>query len=380
MTPFEIFLSHNNLDRADVIALEVELRRRGVLSWRDRKDLRLGEITDDAIRLAIQRETDAFALYATAGLLGSRYVWEVEWPPAHARHEAERLAGRAAPYPIVPLFVGSTNPANVEAAASTFQVPSPLFANGEHLDPTDPASRRTIARLLLRTALLRRDGPGPVRLHLTTFGVPANLEADLVIDWTHELGSADVPWDELREASRDLVSELVVTQRPVEISSSSRLTAGFMLGHALPAKTGISVEVKDWPASGGDSSGIALVERETEGGDPTIAVIEISLARQVGGAAREAIERVGLRPSRWFSISRSEPNVALDPTVAAAATVALGRWLKELRDEGVLETHLFLATPGPVATLLGTAVSSGPAITLYHTVDAAYVRTYRLPA
>ena len=380
MRPFEIFLSHQNLDRLEVVALEADLRRRGVLSWRDRKDLRLGDVTDDAIRVAIERETEAFAMYATARLCASRYVWEVEWPPAHDRHHAERAARLAAPYPIVPLFVVPAKPADLAAAATTFGVPSPLFANGEHLDPADPGTRRAVARLLLRTALQRRAGPGPLRIHLTTFGVPADIDADLVVDWTDDLAAPDVPWHALREASLDLAAELVVGRRLVEISVSSRLTAAFMLGNAFPRKSGITVAIKDWPTVDRNADGVTFTEVVDPAGDAGVAAVDISLVRRVGVAAREAVQRLGLRPSRSMTIGRVDEDIALHPAVATSAMETLGRTLKDLRDDGVHEVHVFLASPAPVATLLGTAVSSGPALTLYHTVDAAYVRTYRLPA
>jgi hypothetical protein len=201
-----------------------------------------------------------------------------------------------------------------------------------------------------------------------------------VVDWSDDLADADVPWDALREASLDLAAELVVARRTFEISTSSRLTSAFMLGHAFPRKSGLTVVVKNWPTAGRSDDAIVVTEAEDPTGDTTVAAIEISLARRVGVAAREAVNRLALRPSRSITIARADADVALDPAAAASATGILGRKLRDLRDDGVREVHVFLASPAPVATLLGMAVSSGPALTLYHTVDAAYLRTYRLPA
>ena len=43
------------------------------------------------------------------------------------------------------------------------------------------------------------------------------------------------------------------------------------------------------------------------------------------------------------------------------------RRLKKMRDEGVAEAHLFLASPAPLALLFGASVNAGPAMTLYDT-------------
>jgi hypothetical protein len=97
----------------------------------------------------------------------------------------------------------------------------------------------------------------------------------------------------------------------------------------------------------------------------------------VGTAARRAETDLGLNPGRrWTLAGRGGP---VDVRVAAAASWAFGRALRELRDQGVREAHLFLAAPAALAVLLGSAINAGPAMTLYHTDDGMYRASLRIP-
>jgi hypothetical protein len=58
--PIRHFLSHEHGDRPALIRLETEMRRRGLSSWRDRKDQYRGVATDPAVVKAIQSETMGF--------------------------------------------------------------------------------------------------------------------------------------------------------------------------------------------------------------------------------------------------------------------------------------------------------------------------------
>ena len=105
MNPIRHFLSHQHTDRPQVILLERDLRRRGLASWRDRKDQHRGVATDPAIRAAIAQGTDGFVIYGSPNILPSTYIWATEWPEAYLRNHGEADAGHAMPYPIIPLVV-----------------------------------------------------------------------------------------------------------------------------------------------------------------------------------------------------------------------------------------------------------------------------------
>jgi hypothetical protein len=359
------------------------MRRRGLASWRDRKDQHRGVATDPAVLKAIQSETDGFVIYGTSKILGSAYVWEHEWPFAYLRHQAEAGADHPFPYPLVPIFVGSTTVKDLKTAALDHKQPVPTTFNGERLE-RGARGRRAMANFLLETALVRRNAEapaGPLRLHFTTFAVPDDLQADLMVDWSPEFGPGCVsPWDDLLLARDDLATAIARTGRPLEISVQSRLGPAFAFGHAFPHVSKIPIIAGGWNLGHiEDSALITATEVRDATGDPRVAVIEVSLARNVAVAVDRVVASFGLSPSRRLSIGYGPDAAHVDADVAAAATATFGRRVKLLRDDGVTEAHIFLAGPAPLATLLGAAVNAGPAMTLYHTIEGEYVPSVRLP-
>lgn len=382
--PIRDFLSHEHGDRPALVRLETEMRRRGLSSWRDRKDQHRGVATDPAVLKAIKFDTDGFVIYGTKRILDSAYVWEHEWEHAYVRNQAEVGAAHPFPYPLIPMFAGA-GVSDLKKAAIAFRQPVPTDFNGERLTP-GPTGRRAMANYLLRTALTRRAAEvphGPLRLHLTTFAVADDLDADVLVDWSPEFAAgATTPWTDLLQARDDLAAELARTGRGLEITIQSRLGPAFAFGHAFPRVSKIPITAGDgWQL--GESEDPALVtttDVRVAGGDPRVAVVEVSLARTVTVAVDRAIEVLGLTPSRRLSLAYGRGADHVDAAVAAAATGALGRRLKRLRDEGVTEAHMFLAGPAPLALLLGASINAGPAITLYHGVDGEYVCSTRLSA
>ncbi|MDQ3688963.1 MAG: SAVED domain-containing protein [Chloroflexota bacterium] len=382
--PIRHFLSHQNGDRAAVVRLETEMRRRGLSSWRDRKDLHRGVATDPVVVKGIGTDTDGFAIYGTRKVLDSAYVWEHEWPPAYFRHLAEKGADHPFPYPLIPIFV-DIGVTDLKGAAKAFKQPLPTTFNGERLKP-GTLGRRAMANHLLRTALARRAAeaaPGPLRLHLTTFAVADDLDADLLADWSPEFGAGvTTPWADLLHARDDLAAELTRTGRGLEITVRSRLGPAFAFGHAFPHVTRIPITAGNgWQLGRAeDPTLITVTDLPIAVGDPQVAIVEVSLARNVTVAVDRAVSALGLAPSRRLLIGYGPDADQVDAAVAAAATAAFGRRLKQVRDDGVTEAHVFLAGPAPLALLLGASVNAGPAMTLYHTADGEYVRSVRLPA
>lgn len=382
--PIRHFLSHQNGDRAALVRLETEMRRRGLSSWRDRKDQHRGVATDPVVVKAIGTDTDGFVIYGTKRILASAYVWEHEWPPAYLRHQAETDADHPFPYPLIPIFV-DIGVTDLKAAAMAFKQPLPTTFNGERLKP-GAAGRRAMANHLLRTALTRRAaeaGSGPLQLHLTTFSVADDLDADVLVDWSVEfIAGATPPWVDLLLARDDLAEELARTGRGLEIGVQSRLGPAFAFGHAFPRVSKIPITAGDgWQIGHAqDPTLVAVSDTPVARGDPRVGIVEVSLARNVGVAVDRAISALGIAPSRRLSIGYGPEADHVDAAVAAAATAAFGLRLKRMRDDGVTEGHVFLAGPAPLALLLGASVNAGPAMTLYHAADGEYVPSVRLPA
>ena len=326
--PVRQFLSHEHGDRPALVRLETDMRRRGLSSWRDRKNQHRGEATDSAVVKAIQSETDGFVMYGTKKILTSAYVWEHEWPPAYLRHQAETRADHPFPYPLIPIFVG-IGVADLKTAAVDHNQPLPTTFNGERLKP-GLAGRRTMASYLLRTGLTRRSAEaptGPLRLHLTTFAVPDDLDADILVDWSPEFGPGAVsPWQDLLDARDDLAAALAQTGRVLEIGVQSRLGPAFAFGHAFPHVSKIPITAGDGWQLGHDEDPalVAATEVPLVDGDPWIAVVEVSLARNVSVAVDRAAAAFGLAPARRLTIGYGPDADHVDAAVAAAATAAFG--------------------------------------------------------
>jgi len=386
MTPIRHFVSHHNLDRDAVVALEIEMRRRGLASWRDRKDQHRGVKTDLAVLRAIEVETDGFVIYGSPKILGSDYVWNHEWPPAFLRNQGECDRDHPFPYPLTPLFVRGVKPEDLKKAATEHGRPAPAKFNGERLEEGDGASRRTVANHLLRTALKRRTAEldGPLRLHLNTFVAPDGLDTDILVDWADEFApGAEPPWDDLLAARDDLKTEIARTGRALEMTVQSRLGPAFAFGHAFPvaAKIRLRVGGDGWALGAREDPVLVTAQDVSDAvGDPQVAVVEASLTRKVNVAAEWTVAALGLRPSRILRLDYGPGIEAVDAAVAAAASAAFGRRLRMLRDDGITEAHIFLAGPAPLALLLGASVNAGPAMTLYHSSDGHYVRSVRLGA
>jgi hypothetical protein len=389
MRPVEYFLSHQNGDRDDVVDLEGALRRRGLASWRDRMSLLAGDDNDVMIRSGIDRDTTGFVIYGSDRILSSWYVWNREWPWAHARRDREVGTGHPAPYRLVPLLVDGLEHKMLRHVATAAGFADPTTANGEHLRRGDPTGRDTVARWLLRGALADRaavHSTGPFRVRLTTFPGSHDVEADVLVDWAPEFVGGRVDWPPLQAALADLKAELAPLRRPIEVDAQARLVPAFAFGHAFPLVSRIPMiaihrDGQRWeiPAVGDPTAIKVMPPVGDETGDPAVALVEVSLARVVATATDVAVTELGLHPGWRASIGLLDGAEIVDAKIAGASAVTFGRILRDLRDRGVREAHVFLAAPAAVALLLGASVNAGPAMTLYFTHEGRYISSVRLP-
>lgn len=382
MTPVRFFLSHEHDDRAAVMRLEADLRRRGVTSWRDRKDQRLGDQTDPIIERAIAEQTDAFVMYGSTTFASSEYVWTREWPVAYRRHESEAEASRPMPYPIVPLFVGDAGVNDMKRAADAFGQPEPTTANGEHLDEVDETSRQMVVTGLLRSAvhLAAQRHAGALRLHLTTFAGADDLDTDLLVDWSQDFDGSAAPWSQLLFARDELKRALAELRRPIHVTAQARITAAFVFGHGFPrpARLPVSAGIGRWTVGDGDDRARVRVQTTKVDGHADVGAVIVSLARDVAVAAHQAVRDLDLQPSRITEIGFAGGVTVVDADVAAAASFAFKQTLRRMRDDGIVGAHVFLAVPADLAVLLGAAINAGPVLTLYHTEGGRYVPTLDL--
>jgi hypothetical protein len=379
MRPVEYFLSHQNGDRADVVDLEGAMRRRGLASWRDRRSLLAGDDNDTAIRAGIDRDTSGFVIYGSDRVVGSWYVWNKEWPWAYERRERETVTGHPAPYRIVPLLINGLDYRMLRHAAAGAGHADPTAHNGETLPRGDAGQRDAVARWLLRGALADRCAlhDGPLAMRFTTFAGATDVATDLIVDWSPEVADDPVDWHILQASLRDLKDEFATVRRPIEVDVQARLVPAFVFGHAFPlaSRIGITAIHRDgarWILGTPDPAKIAVAVVQLDHGDRTVAVVEVSLAREVGDAATSTIDRLGLRPSRWARVSFADGLDSVDAAAAAAASGTFGRLLRDLRDDRVHAVHVFIAAPAALALLLGASVNAGPSMTLYYTRDGSY--------
>lgn len=388
MRPIEYFLSHQNGDRADIVELEGALRRRGLASWRDRRSLLAGDDNDARIRTGIDRETTGFLIYGSDRIVGSWYVWQREWPWAHARREQERTTGHPSPYRIVPLFVDGLDYHMLRHAAVSVGQPDPTSANGEQLRRLDSADRDRVARWLMRGGLADRAAlhSEALKIRVTTFAGADDADADVLVDWSPELADDPVDWPLLQNALYDLKDELARLRRPIEVDVQARLVAAFVFGHAFPLASRLQLAAIHRDGSRwmlGSASDPSLVDVDNvkhEGGDPSVAVIQVSLTRDVDVAAAAALRALSLNPGQSTRIGYADGVSEVDARVAAAASFVFGAATRGLRDDGVREAHLFIATPAALAMLLGASANAGPAMSLYFVRDGCYLPALRLPA
>ncbi|MEP7379136.1 MAG: SAVED domain-containing protein [Chloroflexota bacterium] len=366
--PIQSFLSHQHNARPQVMDLEAAMRRRGLASWRDRKSLALGDETEAMVRRAINKETSGFILFGSKHLARSDFVWRKEWRWANDRRERELGAGLPSPYRISPLFVEPVTPDMLGAFALAHEQSPDDIRNGETLAGAE-ADRDRVARQLLAAAVAdqTQSQSGSIRIHLTTFATLDPVDADILVDWRPETEASETRWDELLSARDDLRDVLRVAGHPIEVDAQARLPAAFCFGQAFPLVARIPVTAihrngDRWAMAPDPDLTLISASEERLEGDPSLAAVEVSLARDVSDRASAARATSGLKFGRRLKIGFAPGVDKVDHCVAAAAAAHFGRELRRLGDEGVREAHLWLAAPAALAVLLGASVNAGPVI------------------
>lgn len=389
MSPFTFFTSYRREDAEPIEGLEQQLRLRGVRSWRDVRNLGHGAATPEQIRRAIRFETDGFLAFVTEVYLERRrdredVVWGLEMPEAAARW-------KAGGYPLTPLFSGTRSTA-LAARCAEEGLPDLSAANGGHMPecsaaPEIVAAFRSEARAQLRNAVIGSDGSLVVAFRsFPMASLPADARLD--IDWTAEVdgGSPEVWEQQLLPALHDLKAAISAAGvRHLAVHVLTRLGAALAFGIKFPLATGIALVChgRDGEAWKEDEAGPARPLREdrtTYDGDRAIAILELSIVRDLGRDAAELALRV--RASHHVRLSTAGADRSTDPRpIARVVAQQVGDVTRTLQSEGVTDLHLLLASPAPLALLIGRQLHALGRVHVYFRDENGHItRAYSVVA
>jgi len=210
---------------------------------------------------------------------------------------------------------------------------------------------------------------------------------DLDMDWSPFLcdrAATAEGWNTILLPSlnevKDVLSGLSLS-RKLHLAVQARLSASVALGYVFRASTGFSLAV--------ESRGVvystteAIPERaplemahEARSGDPGVAMVEVSISRDVSTPVAEYV--TSRRPAFSTSLRFRPPGgpskeAVRDAGHALAIARQVGRAIQRLNDrrQGD-EVHLFVAAPAPVAVLLEHQLNACGRIHLYQRMDGVY--------
>jgi hypothetical protein len=390
MSLFTLFTSYRREDAAQIEGIEQQLRLRGVRSWRDVRNLEHGAATPEQIRRAIRLETAGFLAFVTKSYLERRrdredVVWGLELPEAAARW-------KAGGYPLTPLFSG-TRSAALAARCAEEGLPDLSTANGGHAPecPASPdelaAAFQSEARAQLRNAIIRSDGPLVIAFRsFPMASLPANARLD--IDWTAEIdgGTADVWSQQLLPALDDLKGAISTAGvRHLAVHVLTRLGAALAFGIKFPLASGIALVChgRDGEAWDEDKEGPARPLREDRvayEGDGAVAILELSIVRDLGRDATELALRV--HAAHHVRLSTAGADRSTDPRpIARAIAQQVGDVARTLQSTGVTDLHVLLASPAPLALLIGRQLHALGRVHIYYRDENGHTtRAYSMVA
>lgn len=378
-----LFLSYAWADEEELDRLETMLRLRGVPIWRDRREMKFGAYNQEGAREGIEKICSGFALYYTDAVLESDFILKVELPAMDARR-------RRGPPP--PFFAGAvlrreggfeSATAELARAAGAINLGTAL---GAHVSGEDfEADLRRAANAIL-DAYLRSEGEPAIRIE-TRGEVPNSEEAPLHLCWCppldHDVARhAEKIWErELLPALADLREALERADAPrwLRVGGRPHLSAAFALGWEFRQPSGWSLELEHEfvPASTSlaepvDHGWRLTVEPGPLDGEERL-VVCLHATHDVAEAMRE--HRRALPPARAtlhvYPPSGEPARDAVDSAQANALAATIAAEINRARREHqTSETHLYLACPWPLATLLGWHLSSSGRLVM-HEPDVA---------
>lgn len=368
-----LFLSYAWEDAEEVDLLDTLLRLRGVPIWRDRRKMSFGTYSQDLARRGIAELCSGFALFNTDAVLASDFILNVELPAMDARR-------RAGPPP--PFFAGAIQRREVpfeQALADLREATGGIdlgAAFGAPLSGELEAGLRLAANSILAAYLTQEPGETEeVSLRIETRGEVPNADPSLLhLCWSPplhhdpELHPNEVWPRELLPALADLHAALESAGGPrrLRIAGNMHLSAALALGFEFRQPSGWALEIDhEFVARS------ALVEPDPhdwrlnlQPGDPG-AEGRLVVCLHATQDVAEAMHRHGrdLPPAaaalHVYPPSGKPGRTSVDPAQANELAAAIAERINSARREhGATSTHLYLACPWPLATLLGWHLSS----------------------
>ena len=178
--------------------------------------------------------------------------------------------------------------------------------------------------------------------------------------------------------------------RRLAVEVQARLSAPLALGEALNAggKFTLLVAGSDgtWPTDTRRRSQPVLVpEPLAATGDPRVALLEVSISREVGRAAAAHVSTIRPAPGRARRvrpIGGASQTAVEDASWAVTAAAEVADVMRTLHDEGVRCFYLYVAAPAAWCVLLGHQLNAVGQVVVYqrHPGSGEYLRGCSLGA
>ena len=377
-----VFLSYtwHELDLEEVDRLDTALRLRGVPIWRDRRQMSFGSYNESRVRQAISELCAGFALYYTDAVLSSNFILKIELAEMDARRR------RGAP---PSFFAGAIfrDLPDIQRAAEELRKASGVSLGeslGAPVSTEDfDADLRAAANAILRAYLAAEPVSDELTMRVETRGpLPYTDPAILQLCWCPPLyhdpdrHSPDIWTTDLLPALDDLHHVLEETGAPrrLRIGGNLHLSAALAIGwqfrqptgylltldhNAVPCQTelvepnahGWRIVTQPGPANGDERLVVCLHASK----DVTQAMDAHTRQLPPARATLHVYPPDGTPGQQ--SVTASEAN-----ELAAAVAAEIERCRSAHRTR---QTHLYLACPWPLATLLGWHLSSSGRLVMH---------------
>lgn len=380
-----VFLSYTwtDLDPDEVDQLDGLLRLRGVPIWRDRRNMTFGTYNETRVREGIEKECSGFALYYTEAVLRSEFILKIELDAMAARR-------RVGPPP--PFFAGAVfrRSLDIPAAAEELREASGGVRLGEalggHVGEEDfDADLRKAANAILATYLEQdlASASEEVCMRVETRGdIPNSDSAPLHLCWCppleHDpsLHPEDVWEHDLLPALADLHAGLEGHGLPrrLRIAGNVHLSAAVALGWQFRQPSGWSLGIDHEFAP----CETKLVDPNPHGWRLTVEpgpskaddrlVVCVHASKDVAKAmANHCRELPAARATlHVYPPSGTPSRTSVDPAQANDLAAAIAGEIHFCRSTyDTKQTHLYLACPWPLATLLGWHLSSSGRLVMH---------------
>lgn len=380
-----VFLSYTwtNRDPDEIDLLDALMRLRGVPIWRDRRNMTFGTYNEPRVREGIEKECAGFALYYTEAVLASQFILNIELDVMAARR-------RVGPPP--PFFAGAIfrRSLDISAAAEELRQASDGIQLGEALgghvsDEDFDADLRHAANNILATYLEQELGSSAEEVALrveTRSTIPNGEPASLHLCWCppleHDpaLHPEDVWEHRLLPALEDLHAALEARglQRRLRIAGNVHLSAAVALGWQFRQPTGWSLAIDhefvpcETALTEPDPHEWRLTVEPGPSAPDDRLVVCVHASKDVAKAMENHCRAL---PAARATVHVYPPSgipgrTSLDPAHANDLAAAIASQIHDCRSTyGTEQTHLYLACPWPLATLLGWHLSSSGRLVMH---------------